>query len=119
MAIDQEAILRSFLTTIAAWQLSPTDAGQLIGVKGSAVTNWQSGVPLDVGEDVIARMMMVARIRTALDICWSAPLCNEWIALPNKGALYGGRSPLAYIADHGWPGLFWVLCQAQARAVGN
>jgi hypothetical protein len=83
------------------------------------VINWQSGMPLDVGEDVIARMMMVARIRTALDICWSAPLCNRWIALPNKGALYGGRSPLAYIAEHGWPGLFWVLCQAQAKAVGN
>jgi hypothetical protein len=88
-------------------------------VEDSAVTNWQSGVQLEVSEEVIARMLMVARIRTALDIYWSAPLCNKWIALPNKGNLYGGLSPLDYIAEHGWPGLFWVLCDVQARAVGN
>lgn len=77
-------------------------------------------MPFDAGEVVVVvRMMMVARIRTALDICWSAPLCNEWISLPNGEPLCGGKSPLAYITEHGWPALFWVLCEVQARAVGN
>jgi len=54
-----------------------------------------------------------------LDIYWSKPLSSEWINRPNAGYPYHGLSPVAYIAEHGWPGLYWVLRQAQAWAVGN
>jgi len=46
-------------------------------------------------------------------------LARKWIKLLNHGELYKGLSPEAYIAEHGWPGLYWVLCQVQAWAVGN
>lgn len=111
--------LRAFLRTIAAWDLSQAAAGNLVGVDEPTVRAWQVGQQCNVGEEVAARMLMVAKIRTALDLFWSAPLCNEWISLPNSGEPYCGLSPLVYIEEHGWPGLFWVLCQAQARAVGN
>lgn len=35
-------------------------------------------------EEVLARMM-VSQTRTVLDICWSTPLSNQWIRLPNRG----------------------------------
>jgi hypothetical protein len=41
------------------------------------------------------------------------------MTLPNSGYPYLGLSPMAYVEEHGWPGLFWVLRQAQALAVGS
>lgn len=119
MSYNNQAILGGFLSAIAAWRLDVSDAARLIGVDGATVREWQAGQPCSAPENVWACMLMLAKIRTALDICWSAPLCNEWVTLRNKGNPYSGLSPLAYMLEHGWSGIFWVLCHVQARAVGN
>jgi hypothetical protein len=41
------------------------------------------------------------------------------MSLKNTGSLCQGASPVEYIAQHGWPGLYLVLCEMQAWAVGN
>ncbi len=52
------------------------------------------------------------------DHYWSAPLEDRCIKLPNKGYSYQ-LSPLAYVTQHGWPALCWVLCHLQAHAVNQ
>ena len=119
MTTTNEQLIRAYLDAVAAWNLDDASAGNLIGVEAHSVREWHEGQFLDPSEEVLARMMMVAQIRTALDIYWSKPLSSEWINRPNAVYPYHGLSPVAYIAEHGWPGLYWVLRQAQAWAVGN
>jgi len=119
MAASDQRIIRYFYEAVAAWNLDDSAAGNLIGVSPRTIHNWKTGKSIEPSEEILARMMMVAQIRTALDIGWSAPLANEWISLPNTGVPYQGLSPVAYVAEHGWPGLYYILRQVQARAVGN
>jgi hypothetical protein len=119
MSTDAQRTVRAYLDAVAAWKLDDAAAGNLIGVESQTVHKWQDVLCVELSEETLARMMMVAQIRTALDIHWSPSLSNEWISLPNTGEPYRGLSPVAYVAEHGWPGLYWVLRQVQAWAVGN
>ena len=119
MSDRNQQTMRAYLEAVAAWNLGDAAAGDLIGVAAQAVCEWRDGASAEPSEDTLARMTMVAQIRTALDIYCSSPLSEKWMSLPNKGVPYCGLSPVEYIEKHGWPGLYWVLRQAQAWAVGN
>ena len=119
MADFDQRIIRYFYEAVVAWNLNDTAAGNLIGASPRTVRNWKAGKFAEPSEEVLARMMMVVQIRTALDIYWSTPLANEWVSRSNTGYPYQGLSPVAYVAEHGWPGLYYILRQVQARAVGN
>ena len=100
-------------------ELDFSEAGYLIGVEEATVRELLSAEAINVSEEVVARIVMVALIRTALDLCWSPSLSSQWMKLPNGGDPYNGTSPLEYVKGHGWPGLFWILRQVQAWDVGN
>lgn len=110
--------LRAFLDAVNVWRLNYADSARLVGVEPASVQVWKTG-KAPTSEEVLARMTMVALIRTALDITFSSSLSEEWMTLPNSGYPYLGLSPVAYVSEHGWPGLFWVLRQVQGHAVGK
>lgn len=110
--------LRAFLDAVDIWRLNAADVARLVGAEPASVESWRTG-KTPISEQVLTLMTMVALIRTALDVTFSPALANEWMTLPNSGYPYLGLSPVAYVGEHGWPGLFWVLRQCQARAVGN
>lgn len=112
-------LLQAFRETVASWGLDLSEAGCLIGVEQATVGEFLSTGAIHFSEEVAARILMVALIRTALDLCWSPSLSRQWMKLPNSGNPYNGTSPLEYVKGHGWPGLFWILRQVQAWAVGN
>ena len=117
-AMDQ-TIVKAFLDAVQAWTLDGATACMLAGVPQDLVSDWESWATMKFGEKSLARMRMVAQIRTALDISWSPSLASQWMSLPNRGELFKGISPVDYIQKHHWPGLYTVLCQVQAWAVGN
>ena len=117
--LSDDLVIKAFMDTIQSWQLSDDAAGGLVGVPAQTVHRWRSGEPIAVNEELQVRMLMVAHLRTAIDICHSEELANEWMRLKNRGGLCQGVSPVEYIAQHGWPGLYLVLCVMQARALGN
>ena len=112
-------LLKAFRDAFTSWELDLSEAGYLIGVEEATVREVLSAEAIDVSEEVVARIVMVALIRTALDLCWSPSLSRQWMKLPNSRDPYNGTSPLEYVKGHGWPALFWVLRQVQAWAVGN
>jgi hypothetical protein len=116
MTVSDQRTVRNFYKAVAAWNLDATDACNLIGIRPC---DWKIKQFAEPSEETLAQMMMVVQIQTALDVCWSTQLANEWISLPNTGDPYQGLSPVAYVAEHGWPGLYYILRQVQARAVGN
>ena len=76
---------RAFLRAVQAWHLNDEAAGGLIGVAPQVVLALRSGEPIDLGDDLKTRMLMVAQLRTALDICFSPQLANMWMSLSNRG----------------------------------
>lgn len=112
-------VLQAFRAVFTLWQLDLSEAGYLIGVEEATVQEVLSAETIDVTEEVAARIVMVVQIRTALDLSMSPSLSRQWMKLPNGGDPYNRTSPLVYVKGHGWPGLFWILRQVQAWAVGN
>jgi hypothetical protein len=114
----EKQTLRAFLEAVNNWRISDTDSARLIGAEPASFELWKAG-KTPIRDEVLARMTMVALIKAALDICFSPSLSMRWMTLPNSGYPYLGLSPVAYVGERGWPGLFWVLRQVQAHAVGN
>jgi hypothetical protein len=119
MSTDDQRTVESYLEAMTTWGLDDATAASLIGMISGTLHGWQNGHDEGLSEEALARMIMVAQIRTALDIYWPAPLNNQWIKLQNKGFPYQGLSPIEYVAQNGWPALYRVLRQVQAWAVGN
>ena len=51
-------------------------------------------------------------------LLFSEPLADDWIRLPNKGALFGGRSPLTVAIERGIPGLLEIRWHVDALRGG-
>lgn len=114
----QRQTLRAFLDAVRVWRLNGADSARLVSAEPASVAAWRAG-KAPTSEEVLARMTMVALIRTALDITFPPSLSTAWMTVPNTGYPYSGLSPVAYAIEHGWPGLFWVLRQYQGADVGN
>ena len=112
-------LLKAFRDTVASWELDLSEARCLIGVEEATVREFLSAETIDVSEEVAARIVMVAQIRTALDLCWSPSLSRQWMKLPNGGDPYNGTSPLEYVKTHGWPGLLLESAPGSGMGVGN
>ena len=69
MPTNDQRIVRAYLDAVAAWKLDDAAAGDLIGVTSRSVRAWQDGQLAEPSEETLARMVMVAQIRTALNIC--------------------------------------------------
>ena len=63
-------LLKAFRDAFTSWELDFSEAGYLIGVEGATVRELLSAEAINVSEEVVARFVMVALIRTALDLCW-------------------------------------------------
>lgn len=102
-------LLKAFIDTLQPRQLSDEAAGGLVGVPAEAVPRWRTGEPVDAKEEVETRMPMVAHLRTALDIYFTEKLADQWKSLKNIGSLCQGASPVEYVVQDGWPGLYRAL----------
>jgi hypothetical protein len=56
-----------------------------------------------LSQDVLTRISAIVGLFKGLRLLFSEPLCDEWVRLPNKGALYRGRRPLDVMIEGGIP----------------
>jgi hypothetical protein len=61
-----------------------------------------------LSQDTLTRISALLGIFKGLRLLFSAPLCDEWVGLPNKGPLYGGRRPLDAMIEGGIPKMLEV-----------
>lgn len=61
-----------------------------------------------LSQDTLTRVSALVGIFKGLRLLFSEPLSDEWVRLPNKGALYGGRRPLDVMIEGGIPKLLLV-----------
>lgn len=102
-----ESALRVFINIAARWNLTEVQArGLLGGVASSTFHSWKTrpkGKQLD--QDTLTRISLTIGIYKALNIYFEKPLADRWITLGNRGPLFAGGSPLAYMLRNGLPGM--------------
>lgn len=71
-----------------------------------------------LSQDSLTRISALIGIFKGLNLLFSEKLANEWVSLPNTGALYGGRRPLDVMIDGGIPSLLLVRRHVDALRGG-
>ena len=61
-----------------------------------------------LSHDTLTRVSALIGIFKGLRLLFSEPLSDEWVRLPNKGPLYGGRRPLDAMIEGGIPKMLEV-----------
>ena len=56
-----------------------------------------------LSQDTLTRISALVGIFKGLRLLFSEPLSHEWVRLPNKGPLFGGRRPLDAMIEGGIP----------------
>ena len=61
-----------------------------------------------LSQDTLTRVSVLVGIFKGLRLLFSEPLSDEWVRLPNKGPIYGGRRPLDAMIEGGIPKMLEV-----------
>jgi hypothetical protein len=61
-----------------------------------------------LSQDTLTRVSALVGIFKGLRLLFSEPLSDEWVRLPNRGPLYGGRRPLDAMIEGGIPKMLEV-----------
>lgn len=88
--------LRTFFTLAQTWKLSEQEQMRLLGLGSrSTLHSWKSGRVSKVTRDTLERISYVLGIFKAINILLpDTRRADEWMRLPNKAPLFGGRSAL-------------------------
>jgi hypothetical protein len=102
--------LRGFFNISRAWQLGVTEERALLGWPPSSTFHkYKSGDAGVLSFDTLTRISLVLGIYKALHILYpEAVFADAWMGMPNTNALFGGRTPMAFVADAGLDGLFQI-----------
>ncbi len=71
-----------------------------------------------LSQDMLTRISVLVGVFKGLRLLFSEPLADDWIRLPNKGALFGGRAPLTIAIERGIPGLLEIRWHVDALRGG-
>ena len=88
--------LRTFFNLAKTWQLSEQEQMKLLGLNSrSTLHAWKGGRVSKVSRDTLERISYLLGIFKAINILLpDTKRADEWIRLPNKAPLFGGRSAL-------------------------
>ena len=113
------AALRAFFAIAERWKLRDDDARELLGgVSSSTYYEWKKKPERTLEIDRITRISYLIGIYKALHILYGDALADEWVQLPNRNALFGGRSPLEYMIAGGLLAMQTVRRLLDARRGG-
>lgn len=94
--------LKGFFKLAQAWKLRDEDACVLLGgVSSSSYYEWKKKPQRVLEVDRLTRISYLLGIYKSLHILYGDKLADQWVLLPNRNALFGGRTPLAYMMEGG------------------
>ena len=88
--------LRTFFNLAKTWELSEQEQMKLLGLNSrSTLHAWKVGRVSKVSRDTLERISYLLGIFKAINIILpDIKRADEWMRLPNKAPLFGGRSAL-------------------------
>ena len=102
--------LRTFFSIARAWGLSTAEERALLGwPPTSTFHKYKSGDAGVLSFDTLMRISLVLGIYKALQLLYPEPaFADRWVRMPNANPVFGGGTPLAFVADNGLDGLHQV-----------
>lgn len=111
--------LKAFFRIMDAWQVRDVEARALLGGVSNGPFYEMKRDPTRVLEpDRLMRVSYLLGVYKALHILHGAALADEWVQLPNRNAIFGGQTPLAYMVKGGLPAMQTVRRLLDARRAG-
>jgi len=111
--------LEGFFRLVDAWGLRDEDARELLGgLSSSAFYEWKKNPSRVLEVDRITRISYLLGIYKALHILYGDKLADEWVRLPNRNLIFGGRTPLGYMVAGGLLAMQTVRKLLDARRGG-
>lgn len=103
------------------WRLTSAEVCALLG--DVSERTWfrmkKGGWSGALSQDTLTRISALLGIFKGLRLLFSEPLSDEWVRLPNKGPLYGGRRPLEAMIEGGIPKMLEVRRHIDALRGGS
>jgi len=117
---ERERLSRSalvaFFRLVERWKLRDEEARELLGgLSSSAYYDWKKNPDRVLEVDRITRLSYLIGIYKALHIVYGDKLADEWVKLENRNAIFGGRTPLAYMLGGGLAAILTVRKLLDAR----
>src|ERR1035437_8202143 len=91
--------LRLFAGIMNAWKAPDEEAWKLLALPPG--TSTKDLDPLALSQDALLRISCLVGIYHSLHIYWAGGLADRWVRLANASGMFGGRSPLEYMAGGG------------------
>lgn len=114
-----KSALKGFFRLAEVWKLRDEDARELLGgLSSSAFYEWKKNPERVLEVDRITRISYLVGIYKALHILYGDKLADEWVTLPNRNLIFGGRTPLAYMQAGGLLAMQTVRKLLDARRGG-
>jgi hypothetical protein len=111
--------LKAFFNIMTRWKVRDEDARLLLGgVSNGPFYEMKRNPDRTLDADRLTRISFLIGIYKALHILHSASLADEWMQLPNRNPVFGGRTPLAYLMRGGLPAMQTVRRLLDARRAG-
>lgn len=114
-----QAALKGFFRLAGAWKLRDEEARELLGgLSSSAYYEWKKNPDRVLEVDRITRISYLLGIYKALHILYGDQLADQWVSLPNKNPVFGGRTPLSQMLAGGLLAMQTVRKLLDARRGG-
>jgi len=114
-----QAALKGFFRLVMAWKLRDDQARELLGgLSSSAWYEWKKNPDRVLEVDRITRISYLLGIYKALHILYGDQLADQWVSLPNKNPVFGGRTPLSQMLAGGLLAMQTVRKLLDARRGG-
>ena len=98
--------LRAFFNMVERWGIRDEDARVLLGgLSNGPYYKWRKDPDRTLDTDMLTRISYLIGIFKALNILYGEKLADEWVRLPNRNPVFGGRTPLSYMMAGGVPAL--------------
>ena len=110
------AALRGFFSIMDRWQVRDDVARQLLGgISNGTFYEMKRDASRVCSADELTRVSYLIGIFKALNVLHGETLADAWMQLPNTNRLFGGGTPLEYIARGGIPAMDQVRRLVDAR----
>lgn len=100
----QDIVLRAIPRLLALWKLQPAECEGLLSMTED---QWRQVVDgsykMDLTEEQVLRSSALLSIYRSLEICFSKPISDCWISLPNSGPTTQGQRPVDAMIEAGLP----------------
>lgn len=112
--------IKGFLRIMEHWGVRDADARQLLGgISSGSYYALKKQPARTLDQDALTRISLLVGIFKSLNILYNESLADAWITLPNRNAMFRGATPLAYMIQHGLPGMIFVRQLLDARRGGQ